>query len=107
MAKKKTETPTLLPRMRAVKCTECGERFRTFEAGRTICQNCDGSHDNSAQAIREAALLKQANSQPKKAAQSVDPRTGLPVEEKKAADTPATPVLPPLSSDNEGNADDA
>lgn len=78
-------------RMRKAKCAECKQSFRTAEAGRKVCQNCDGSHDNSTEVAKEAELIRKANSTPKKAPQSVDPRTGLPPE-------PGKPTTPTASS---------
>jgi predicted nucleic acid-binding Zn-ribbon protein len=83
MAKKKE--PVMLDAMVRRRCTSCGTMFRTFEADRTVCQNCDGSHNPDAQSQKEAATVRKANTVPNKGPQSYDPRTNLPVE------TPAEP----------------
>lgn len=85
MAKK--TTPVMLDRMRKAKCASCGSSFRTFEADRTVCQNCDGTAGSSGSA-KDGEIIRKANASAKSAPQSVNPRTGLPTE------TPATQEAP-------------
>lgn len=86
-------------RMRKTRCSECKKYFRTAEADRTVCQNCDGSHDNSDALEKEAVNIKKANAVANKQPQSVDPRATLPPEPAKpdqstASATPKKKVTP-------------
>ncbi len=65
--------------MRRYRCTKCTTTFYTAQSGVRECQNCSGDlPDTSMQAERDVKNIQLANSNPKGAPQSVDPRTGLP-----------------------------
>lgn len=66
---------------RAIRCTECGERFYT-DTPKDLCQNCEGSHDPFAATSNDAENIVKANTLPKsRKPQSVDPRTGKGADE--------------------------
>jgi hypothetical protein len=63
--------------MRAIRCTECRERFYTpvTENPPRTCQNCAGTHDGLKQAEKDAKAVKAANKAHKAAQpQTIDPR---------------------------------
>lgn len=70
--------------MRAIRCKECKSRFYSATPADT-CQNCAGTHNDFANAKRDAENIKKVNKRhTTEKPQSVDPRTGKGANEENA-----------------------
>lgn len=77
---------------RGIRCKECGERFYTTDASKTVCQNCDDSFDERVNADKDVKTIREVNKAAKtEKPQAINPRTGLGAEQKAPFPTKPNP----------------